>query len=246
MKEKLKDRRAVARYEMTNYDTIIFVLTDNKEYWIVIENSALIMHNIVHEQIDLQTRLTAYRDYILKRQAVRVAYHVNQIEDIKKDLLQIVGATLISDYEDEMTFKLKSPIDEEQLLEWRKSEEVKIAERDALLEPSIKDPELSRLVRDLGKEIILAIDSMRSPLRATFGNRFIDILLEIYDILCEEMIDKIRLFKIIKDFGFQISILADKDGVDYTRAKQIGVILQDMKKEINTEDAKRRAVKRKR
>ena len=244
--KKLGSRESISNYEKTNLDTIVFALGKNKEFWEIIENSALIMYNNLHDKLGLKTKMTAYSDYYTKRQAVRIAYHKSQMDEIEKGLLLTKnGITLTRKDDDIKVFTLEKPIAAKQFLAWRKAEEVKLSRRDDLLEPSIHNPELSGLVRELGNEIILAVENMRTPLRETFGKKLVDTLSEIYDILAQEKIDKAKFQKTLKNFGFEISVLTDKDAIDEKRSLRIGVITQGMKKTISVEISDRRANARK-
>ena len=244
--KKLKSRESISNYEKTNFDTIVFALSKNGEFWEIIENSALVMYNSLHDKLGLKTKMTAYQDYYTDRQAVRIAYHKSQMAKIEKGLLaKENGAVLTHKDDDIKIFTLKKPIAAKQFLAWRKTEEVKLSRRDALLEPSIHNPELSGLVRELGNEIILAVENMRASLRGTFDKKLVDTLSEIYDILAQEKIDKARFQKTLKNFGFDVSLLTDKRAIDEKRAYRIGVIIQDMKKTISVEISDRKANARK-
>ncbi|GHU54245.1 hypothetical protein AGMMS49975_14360 [Clostridia bacterium] len=242
MKEDLKDRKDIANHERANYDKIIFALSKNGgAFWEVIENSALIMHNVIHAKIGLKARLTAYQDYYTKRQAVRIAYHKSQMESISRNLTSAkVETEIVCGDNNLKIFKLKNPIDKEQFLTWRRAEDIRVSRRDTLLEPTIRSPELSRLTRDLGDEIVLAVENMRASLRGTFDKRLVDMLLQVYDILDEKEVNTIKILKALKRFGFLVSVLTDKAAVDEKRALRIGVLLQDLRQEINVENADRR------
>jgi len=245
MEKKLDSRESVSNYEKSNYGTIVFALSKNKEFWEVIENSAFIMYNTLHEKLRLKTKILPYLDYYTSRQSMRIAYHESKIKGIERDLIAD-GVKLVSDSKNIKVFKLKKAIDKKQFTDWRKTEEMQIARRDALLEPSIHSPEMSRLVRELGNEIILAVEKMRASLKGTFDKKLVGILGEIYDILDEEKVDGDTFNRTLKRLGFQVSILTDKMAIDEKRSLRIGAIIQNLRKAVSTENAERRVNKRKR
>ena len=240
--KKLKTQKgAVVNYEKTNCDTIIFALGKTKEFWEVLDNSALIMYNIMHEPLRLKTRMKVGEDYATKRMITRLPYHSTQIGKIEKGL---IASGVVLDYSDSelKVFRIAKALARKQFDKWRKEEAVKLATRDAMLMPIILNTEMSYLVRELGNEIALAVEHMRGSVREVYGNRLAEMNEEIYKILRQKEIDRERFEETLGYFGFLVSILTDREAIDDKLAGRIGKIIKAIREEINTEDGDRKGL----
>jgi hypothetical protein len=245
--KNLNSRESIVNYEVANHGTIVFVQCKNKDsqptgYWDVIENSALIMFHIMQPKIGRKTKINAVLNYYCDRAVLRVAYHKNHIEGIWRKLLDTKEVKLIHQTETLRVFKLKKSVPKEQFKQWYKDEEVKVAKRDALLlEPAIYNPEMSQLVRKLGDEIVLVNEKIWVSLRDIYGTILVRFSLEMYLLLCEKEVDKAKFINALNQFGFLVSVLANKTAIDERRALRIGKIIKSLRKEINVENSTRKS-----
>ncbi|MDR3298281.1 MAG: hypothetical protein LBT19_02875 [Candidatus Nomurabacteria bacterium] len=225
--EKLKTKNDVAMWERNNFDKIVFYAT-GKDFWQATMNSCLSMVNLVHEQLNLNSKIHSTLDYYLNMDRIFTSYHQAQIERMRTELPKL-GMRLLRDEDDVMVFQMAKSISPEMLGDWAKVEEIRKKKLDAYLMPVAGSNQLYVHVRELGRYTVLATDKMRDPMRV-FAAKLIAYLDRIYELHIE--LDEAELLMTIGKFAYVVQILNDEKIIDDKKAHRIGFLLHNIRKEM--------------
>ncbi|MFV0485428.1 MAG: hypothetical protein ACK5MU_04380 [Candidatus Saccharimonadales bacterium] len=215
------------KWERNNFDKIVFYHTGS-DFWQTTMNSCLFMVNLVHEQLELKSKINSTLDYYLNADRVFTAYHKAQVDRMRNDLPKL-GMKLLRDEASVMIFLMPKTIASDMIADWAKMEEIKRKKLDAYLMPTTGSAALYVHIRELGRYIVLATDKMCASMQP-FAEKLISYLEKLYQLHVN--FDEQELIEIIGNFAYMVQILNDEKIIVDKQAQRMGLLLHNIRKEI--------------
>lgn len=224
---KIKNKNDVVKWERNNFYKIVFYHTGS-DFWQATMNSCLFMVNLVHEQLELKSKIKSVLDYYLGSDRIYTAYHKNQVDRMRRELPKL-GMNMLRDEDSILVFQMAKAISPDMISDWAKVEEIRKKKLDAYLLPVTGSADLYVHIRELGRYTILATDKMRASM-APFAATLISYLEEIYQLHIN--LEKKKMHKILGSFAYFVQILNDEKIIDDKKAHRIGFLLHNIRKEL--------------
>jgi len=217
-------KESIFRFERHNFGAVLFAKSGN--FWVARENSALFLDRVLRAQVKVKPDYDKY----VNRDIICASVHVIHFHKVLSHVEQKKCA--VHQKDDLVYIKLPKEVTPETIRKWKVDEEAMKVRIDAYFMPDTGEVKLYSLIRDLGREIIIAERQMSDNMKAAVGSVMMTTTVAIekaYRGMAEDSKGgEVTIKKLVGDLSFIVMIAHDERLIGDRNAMRMGRILKNI------------------